>query len=126
MAGMPEPWAIVEFGRFKVLRRSRQLLADDQLIELGGRAFDTLVVLLDARGMIVDRDGLMSRVWPDRVVEEHNLHAQISALRKALGADRHLIQTVSGRGYQFTGEILVTPVFAAQDRPPRRTNVPEA
>jgi len=126
MAGKPEPWAIVEFGRFKVLRRTRELLADGQPIELGGRAFDALVALLDARGMVVDRDRLMSLVWPDRVVEEHNLHAQISALRRALGADRHLIQTVSARGYQFTGEIRETPVFAAQDRPPRRTNVPEA
>ena len=47
----------------------------------------------------------MRRVWPDRVVEENNLHAQISALRKALGVDRDLIRTVAGRGYQFTGEI---------------------
>ena len=30
---------------------------------------------------------------------------QISALRTAFGADRDLIRTVAGRGYQFTGEI---------------------
>ena len=47
----------------------------------------------------------MARVWPDRVVEENKLQAQISALRAAFGADRDLIRTVSGRGYQFTGEI---------------------
>src|SRR2546430_2796571 len=46
----------------------------------------------------------MSRVWPDRVVEENNLEAQISTLRKAFGADRELIQTVAGRGYQFRSE----------------------
>jgi non-specific serine/threonine protein kinase len=126
VAAMPEPWEIIEFGRFKVLRRSRALLAEGQPIPLGGRAFDTLVALLDAGGLVVDADGLMRRVWPDRVVEEHNLHAQISSLRKALGADRHLIQTVSGRGYQFTGEIQVTAVAVTQDRPPRRANLPEA
>jgi DNA-binding winged helix-turn-helix (wHTH) protein len=46
---------------------------------------------------------LMARVWPDRIVEENSLQSQISALRAALGAERDLIRTVSGRGYQFTG-----------------------
>jgi hypothetical protein len=39
----------------------------------------------------------MARVWPDRVVEEKNLHTQISALRTALGVERELIHTVAGR-----------------------------
>ena len=43
--------------------------------------------------------------WPNRIVEENSLHFQISALRNALGADRDLIRSISGRGYQFTGEI---------------------
>ena len=47
----------------------------------------------------------MRRVWPDRIVEENNLQAQISALRKAFGADRELIRTVAGRGYQFAGQV---------------------
>src|SRR6202171_5137280 len=47
----------------------------------------------------------MNRVWPDRIIEENSLEAQISALRRAFGADRDLIRTVAGRGYQFTGEI---------------------
>ncbi|HEX4153156.1 MAG TPA: hypothetical protein VHY75_13195, partial [Steroidobacteraceae bacterium] len=39
------------------------------------------------------------------IVEESSLPVQISALRNALGVDRNLIRTISGRGYQFTGEI---------------------
>src|SRR3989449_25303 len=95
----------LEFGRFKVVRHRRELLVDGRAVELGGRAFDTLIALIDARGSIVDKDRLMRRVWPDRVVEENNLQAQISALRKVFGADRNLIRTVAGRGYQFTGDI---------------------
>src|SRR5258708_23256016 len=34
--------AIVEFGRFRVEPHRRELLADDQPIKLGGRAFDLL------------------------------------------------------------------------------------
>src|SRR5947209_613357 len=99
------PLAPLEFGRFKVLRHRRELLVDGRAVELGGRAFDTLIALIDARGSIVDKDRLMRHVWPDRVVEENNLQAQISALRKAFGADRDLIRTVAGRGYQFIGDI---------------------
>ena len=67
----------------------------------------------------------MSLVWPDRVVEENNLPAQIAVLRKVFGADRHLIRTVAGRGYQFTGEIH-TAAAAAPSPPSRMTNLPEA
>src|SRR2546427_1443648 len=75
------PPAPLEFGRFKVVRHRRELLVDGRAVELGGRAFDTLIALIDARGSIVDKDRLMRRVWPDRVVEENNLQAQISASR---------------------------------------------
>src|SRR5205823_1201578 len=47
----------------------------------------------------------IERVWPDQIVEENNLHVQVSALRNAFAADRALIRTVSGRGYQFTGMV---------------------
>ena len=91
----------------------RELIVDGTPIPLGSRAFDVLLVLVDAAGRVLDKDELMRRVWPDRVVEENNLQFQISALRKALGADRDLIRTLAGRGYQFTGEIR-----SRADRPP--------
>jgi DNA-binding winged helix-turn-helix (wHTH) protein len=56
------------------------------------------MALIDARGMVLDKDQLMSLVWPGRVVEENNLATQIAALRKVFGADRPLIRTVAGRG----------------------------
>src|SRR6266550_1506487 len=73
MPGLPEVPATIEFGRFKVVRHRRELLADGRPVELGGRAFDTLMALIDARGTVLDKDQLMSLVWPDRVVEENNL-----------------------------------------------------
>jgi predicted ATPase/DNA-binding winged helix-turn-helix (wHTH) protein len=100
-----DPLAAVEFGRFKVVPHRRELTVDGVPIALGSRAFDALIVLIDAGGTVVSKDELMRRVWPDRVVEENNLQFQISTLRKAFGADRDLIRTLAGRGYQFTGEI---------------------
>ena len=60
---------------------------------------------LQARGEVVGKRALMARVWSDRVVDENNLQSQIAALRTAFGAERDLIRTVSGRGYQFTGGV---------------------
>src|ERR1700674_4113265 len=97
--------AAIEFGRFSVLPHRRELLAEVRPLDLGGRAFDVLMALIEASGAVLSKDALMNRVWPDRVVEENSLQAQIAALRRAFGADRGLIRTIAGRGYQFTGEI---------------------
>src|SRR5262249_21121336 len=95
----------IAFGRFRVLPNRRELLADGKPVKLGGRAFDVLMALIETPGAVLSKDALMARVWPDRVVEENNLQAQISALRAVLGPERDLIRTVAGRGYQFAGEI---------------------
>jgi predicted ATPase/DNA-binding winged helix-turn-helix (wHTH) protein len=97
--------AIIDFGRFRVVPHRRELLADGEPLRLGGRTFDVLMALIEGQGAVVSKDALIGRVWPNRIVEESSLHVQISALRDALGADRNLIRTISGRGYQFTGEI---------------------
>ena len=91
-----EPTAGIAFGRFRVLPQRRELLADGQPIKLGGRAFDVLMALIEARGAVVAKDALMERVWPDRIVEENNLQAHISALRKTFGTERELIRTLAG------------------------------
>jgi DNA-binding winged helix-turn-helix (wHTH) protein len=95
--------ASIEFGRFRVLLRRRQLLADGVSVELGTRAFDLLLVPLEADGALVIKEELLDRVWPGIVVSEVNLKVQVWTLRKALGADCNLIRTEFGRGYRFTG-----------------------
>jgi len=108
------------FGRFRVLLRQRQLVADDVPLELGTRAFDLLLVLLEADGSLVTKDELLSRVWPGIVVAEENLKVQISALRKALGEDRDFIRTEFGRGYRFTEAVRSAVTWSACQRPTRR------
>jgi predicted ATPase/DNA-binding winged helix-turn-helix (wHTH) protein len=105
MHSAPDTPTAFDFGRFRVLAHRRELLADNRPVELGGRAFDMLMVLIEARGAVVSKETLMERVWPGRIVDENNLSAQITALRRAFGTDRDLIRTVPGRGYQFAGEV---------------------
>jgi DNA-binding winged helix-turn-helix (wHTH) protein len=105
----------LEFSRFRVLLRRRQLLADGVPVELGTRAFDLLLALLEADGSLVTKEELMSRVWPGIVVSEGNLKLQVSVLRKALGADRGVIHTEFGRGYRLIGVVRVKNATAAPD-----------
>jgi DNA-binding winged helix-turn-helix (wHTH) protein len=114
--------AAIEFGRFRVLLRRRRLLADSVPVELGTRAFDLLLVLLEAYGALVTKEELLNRVWPGIVVSQENLKVQISALRKALGADRNLIRTEFGRGYRFIG-MLRSNAIAHACRGPRRAKL---
>src|ERR1700757_206376 len=102
--------ATLEFGRFRVLLRRRQLVVDGVEIELGTRGFDLLLALAEANGSLVTKEELMNRVWPGIVVAEENLKVQISALRKALGEDREFIRTEFGRGYRFTAAVRADSV----------------
>ena len=112
----------LEFGRFRILLRRRQLLADGVPVELGTRAFDLLLVLLEADGELVTKEELLRRVWPGVVVVEENLKFHICALRKALGSDRDLIRTEVGRGYRFTG--VLGPDAAGDSGRPMRSRAP--
>jgi predicted ATPase/DNA-binding winged helix-turn-helix (wHTH) protein len=88
------------FGRCELRPATRQLLVEGKEAAIGARAFDVLVALAENRDRVVSKDELLDRVWPGMVVEENNLHVQISALRKLIGP--RAIATVTGRGYQLT------------------------
>jgi DNA-binding winged helix-turn-helix (wHTH) protein len=112
--------AELEFGRFRILLRRRRLVADGVPVELGTRAFDLLLILLEADGSLVIKEELMSRVWPGIVVAEENLKVQVSLLRKALGEDRDFIRTEFGRGYRFTAVVRSILALDACQHPTRR------
>jgi DNA-binding winged helix-turn-helix (wHTH) protein len=68
--------ASLAFRRFRILPHRRELLVENRPVKLGGRAFDVLMALIEARGAVISKEALMARVWPDRVVEENNLQSQ--------------------------------------------------
>ena len=118
MLRLSDPSAIIECGDYRISPHRRQLYADGRPIALGGRAFDVLMALIEAQGAVVSKSDMLKRVWPDRMVEESRLAGEIAALRKAFGADRELIRTVAGLGYQFTGETRARPTGAGQREAP--------
>jgi DNA-binding winged helix-turn-helix (wHTH) protein/tetratricopeptide (TPR) repeat protein len=97
-----------EFGRFRIDADERVLLRDGLPVALPPKVFDTLLVIVERSGHIVEKDELIQKVWPDTFVEENNLPKYISALRKSLGDGRHeqrYIETVPRRGYRFTAGV---------------------
>ena len=118
MVRQSEAPASIGFGHYRILPHRRQLFAASRPITLGGRAFDVLMTLIEASGAVVSKDQLLKQVWPGRMVEESRLAGEIAALRKAFGADRELIRTVPGRGYQFTGEIRPCSASSGDHEPP--------
>src|SRR5712692_565587 len=97
-----------QFGPFCIDAEKRVLLRDGELVPLAPKAFDTLLVLVQHHGQVLEKDGLMEMLWPDSEVEEANLPLHISALRKALGEspnERRYIITIPGRGYRFAAEV---------------------
>jgi DNA-binding winged helix-turn-helix (wHTH) protein/Tfp pilus assembly protein PilF len=104
-----------EFGAFRVDPGKRLLLREGQPVPLTAKAFDTLLVLVENQGRVLEKDELMRLVWPDTVVEESNLSQNVFTLRKVLGEQPHehlYIATVPRRGYQFVAEVRQTPASA--------------
>ena len=96
----------VSFGRFCLNLSQRQLARDGVPIALSSRAVDILCALVLAKGEVVSKDELMSKVWPGLVVDENTIRVHVSALRKALdegtSGQTHLL-TAPGRGYRLVG-----------------------
>ena len=89
------------FGPFRLDSEKRVLVRDGLPVPLAPKVAETLLVLVESAGRLVDKDDLIKRVWPDAFVEEGNLNKNIFVLRKLLGhwdGGREYIETVPKRG----------------------------
>ncbi len=100
------------FGQYRLIPSKRLLLAGEEKVELGSRAFDILVLLVRERGKVVSQRQIFDFAWPGLTVDETNLRFQMSQLRRAL---RHgpvgmaYITNVRGRGYAFVAPVEAPP-----------------
>jgi DNA-binding winged helix-turn-helix (wHTH) protein len=98
------------FGPFRLLPTQRLLTEADKPVQLGSRAFDILVALLERPGELVRKEELMAKVWPNTFVVPANLAVNMSALRRALGdglrGNRYVVN-IPGRGYRFVAAVRV-------------------
>jgi len=99
-----------KFGRFCLRPGDRQLLCDDNPVPLAPKMFDTLLLLVESQGRLLEKDEFLKRVWPDSFVEEVALAHAISHVRKALRegtGESSFIETVPKRGYRFLARVEI-------------------
>ncbi|HKO98917.1 MAG TPA: winged helix-turn-helix domain-containing protein [Pyrinomonadaceae bacterium] len=100
-----------EFQPFTIDASKRLLLREGEPVPLKPKVFDTLLVLVENRDRVVDKEELMQLIWPDVAVEENNLTQNISAIRKSLNDrqnEHRYVLTVPGRGYRFVADVRKT------------------
>src|SRR5580698_1292865 len=95
---------VYEAGSLEIDAGRRELRARGIPVPIGDRAFEIIEALARSAGELVTKDDLMGRVWPGAVVGEATIQVHISAIRKALGPDRAMLKTTSGRGYRLLGQ----------------------
>ncbi|MGH9880872.1 MAG: winged helix-turn-helix domain-containing protein, partial [Pyrinomonadaceae bacterium] len=115
------PQHLYEFGPYRLDMAERLLLRNGEPVPLTPKAFETLIVLVERSGHLVEKDELMKVVWSDAFVEESNLTNNVYALRKLLGPGengRSYIETVPKRGYRFTAPVkeLSTEALVVEKR----------
>ncbi|MCA1616990.1 MAG: transcriptional regulator, partial [Acidobacteria bacterium] len=102
------PKHLYEFGPFVLNPAEHTLLRDGQPLPLRPKVFDLLLVLVERHNHLIEKDELMSAVWPEQYVEEGNLNKTVSLLRLALGESVdgvRYIETVPKRGYRFAADV---------------------
>jgi predicted ATPase/DNA-binding winged helix-turn-helix (wHTH) protein len=98
----------IAFGPFRLFPARELLLEGEKPLRLGSRALEILKVLVERPGILISKEDLVARVWPNTFVEEGNLRVHMAALRRALGdgqAGNRYIATVPGRGYRFVAPV---------------------
>jgi DNA-binding winged helix-turn-helix (wHTH) protein len=92
------------FGPFYLNVKERLLLKNGELIHIPPKEMDVLLVLLERRGHLVDKQTFLEEIWPGSFVEEGNLARHVSFLRQRLFTHSQgatFIETVPRRGYRF-------------------------
>jgi DNA-binding winged helix-turn-helix (wHTH) protein/Tol biopolymer transport system component len=109
------------FGPFRLDTSEFLLMLDGKAVPLAPKAFETLVILVENAGRLVDKDDLMKRLWPDSFVEEGNVAKHVSLLRKVLSDasnGQEYIETIPRRGYRFVMDVTEVADSGDDSDPP--------
>ena len=100
---------ITAFGPFRLFATARRLERNGEPVEIGGRALDVLIELVQRAGQVVSKGDLLASIWAETTVVEGVLRAHVYNLRKALGdgvAGARYVTSVAGRGYCFVAPVV--------------------
>ena len=127
---------VISFGPYRLIPAERLLLRGAETVDVGSRALDVLIALVEAAGEVVGQRELMDRAWPNVVVGDGSLRVTIADLRKMLGDGQdglRYIANVTGRGYCFVAPVdrsaarslaATSPPLSSQPPPVPKHNLP--
>ncbi|HNH83503.1 MAG TPA: winged helix-turn-helix domain-containing protein [Acidobacteriota bacterium] len=104
--------ALFLFGNFRIDLSQQSLAYNNEFIPLPPKVFQTLLILVQNNQKLVTRDEIINYIWPNTFVEDHNLNANISTLRRILNEcvpGVKFIETVPKRGYRFVADVQMVP-----------------
>lgn len=100
--------ASIRFAGFELDPADRQLKRGGEPVELNGRYFDALALLVEEAGRLVTKDRFMDEIWRGVPVTDEALTQCIRTLRRQLGDDAsapRFIETVPKHGYRFIAPV---------------------
>jgi TolB-like protein/DNA-binding winged helix-turn-helix (wHTH) protein len=117
----------LKFGVFEADLGARELTKLGKLLPLQEQPFQLLAMLLEKPGVLVTREELRVRLWPQTVVEfDHGLNKAISKIRDTLGdsaENPRFIQTVARRGYRFLADVTEVSTGKVETAPAENVSV---
>jgi DNA-binding winged helix-turn-helix (wHTH) protein len=110
---------VYTFEGFRLDTKRRLLFGPNgKPIVLTARLFDALLYLVEHAGQLLTKEQLLEAIWPNVIVEEHNLNKTVSELRRVLGekpGEHRFIVTKPGHGYRFVADVSMVPSAPAAE-----------
>src|ERR1041384_299793 len=105
----PSPPSIYGFGPFLLDPAARQLTINGREVATPGKAWQILMLLVEAEGRFVSHETLRATLWPNIAVEDRTLTVHVSTLRKALrdGTFSDYIENVPRAGYRLAASVRI-------------------
>ena len=96
----------ITIGSLSIFPDQRQVKADGHPVALTYKEFEVLYLLMQHPGMVFTREQLQDKIWGYEFIgESRTVDVHIRTLRQKLGGCGHMIETVRGVGYRFTGDV---------------------
>lgn len=98
----PDEKLTLRAGPVSIDRGRHSVDVDGRPVTVTLTEFRLLEALINARSRVLSRDQLMSKAMgPDVAVTDRTIDVHITSLRRKLGDQRELVETVRGVGYRF-------------------------
>jgi DNA-binding winged helix-turn-helix (wHTH) protein/tetratricopeptide (TPR) repeat protein len=114
--------SVYSFGPFVLDSVDRRLTRDGRRVAIPAKAWQILLMLVEAGGRLVSHEAFRSKLWPNVVVEDRTLTVHMSTLRKALGDGLpDMIETETRAGYRLAVPVRV---LSETSQPPQGVRGP--